>query len=75
MDFMSDALADGRKLRVFTVLDTFMRECVALEVSGSFRGVDVARVLTRAGVQPGLPRHFDQWAYANHVKLDFSRPK
>ena len=87
MDFMSDALADGRKLRVLTVLDTFTRECVALEVGGSFRGADVARVLTRAGVERGLPavihvdngteftsRFFDQWAYANHVKLDFSRP-
>lgn len=87
MDFMSDALGDGRKLRVLTVLDTFTRECVALEVGGSFRGADVARVLTRAGVQRGLPtaihvdngteftsRLFDQWAYANHVKLDFSRP-
>jgi len=87
MDFMSDALADGRKLRVLTVLDTFTRECVALEVGGSFRGADVARVLTRAGVQRGLPtvihvdngteftsRLFDQWAYVNHVKLDFSRP-
>lgn len=30
MDFMSDALADGRKLRVLTVLDTCTRECVAL---------------------------------------------
>lgn len=87
MDFMSDALADGRKLRVLTVLDRFTRECVALEVSGTFGGADVARVLTRAGVQRGLPsginvdngteftsKVFDQWAYANKVALDFSRP-
>lgn len=87
MDFMSDALADGRKLRVLTVLDTFTRECVALEVGGTFGGSDVARVLTRAGVQRGLPsaihvdngteftsKVFDQWAYSNKVKLDFSRP-
>ena len=87
MDFMHDTLADGRKLRVLTVLDTFTRECVALEVEGHFRGHDVAQVLTRAGVQRGLPiaihvdngteftsKAFDHWAYANHVKLDFSRP-
>lgn len=87
MDFMHDALADGRKLRVLTVIDTFTRECVALEVGGSFRGVDVARVLTREGVQRGLPtaihvdngteftsRVLDHWAYANKVQLDFSRP-
>ncbi len=87
MDFMSDALADGRKLRVLTVLDTFTRECVALEVGGTFGDAEVARVLRRAGVQRGLPESihvdnrteftskvFDQWAYANRVKLDYSRP-
>ncbi len=52
---MSDALADRRKIRVLTVLDTFTRECVALEVGGSFGGAEVARVLTRAGAQRGLP--------------------
>ncbi len=31
MDFMSDALANGQKLRVLTVLDAYTRECVALE--------------------------------------------
>ncbi len=87
MDFVSDALADGRKLRVLTVLDTFTRECVALEASGSFGGAEVARVLTREGVRRGLPavihvdngteftsKAFDHWAYMNHVRLDFSRP-
>ena len=87
MDFMSDALADGRRLRVLTVLDTFTRECVALEVGGTFGGADVARVLTRAGVHRGVPaaiqvdngteftsKVFDHWAYMNKVKLDFSRP-
>jgi len=87
MDFMSDALGDGRKIRVLTVLDTFTRECVALEVGGGFGGADVARVLTRAGVQRGLPavihvdngteftsKVFDHWAYSNKVRLDFSRP-
>jgi len=87
MDFMSDALADGRKIRVLTVLDTFTRECVALEVGGTFGGADVARVLTREAVQRGVPaaihvdngteftsKVFDHWAYANKVRLDFSRP-
>ena len=30
MDFMHDTLADGRTVRVFTVVDVFSRECVAL---------------------------------------------
>jgi putative transposase len=87
MDFMSDALANGQKLRVLTVVDQYTRECVALEVGGHFRGQEVAAILTRVAFTRGLPttinvdngteftsRAFDQWAYANHVQLDFSRP-
>jgi len=87
MDFMSDALADGRKLRVLTVLDTCTRECVALEVATTFRGSDVAQVLTRVGIERGLPRTItvdngteftskalDHWAYRNQLKLDYTRP-
>ena len=33
MDFMRDALADAKKLRVLTVLDTCTRECVTPEVA------------------------------------------
>jgi len=87
MDFMQDALASGQRLRVFTLLDTCTRECVALEVGASFRGDDVARLLTRAGLERGLPevigvdngteftsRTLDHWAWVNGVQLDFSRP-
>ncbi len=87
MDFMSDTLAGGRRIRVFTIVDTCTRECVAIEVGTSFRGADVAAVLTRLGVERGLPsaitcdhgseftsRVMDHWAYQNHVKLDFTRP-
>lgn len=87
MDFMSDALASGHKLRVLTVLDTCTRECVALEVATGFGGQQVADVLTRVGITRGLPavitvdngteftsRALDHWAYRNGVKLDYIRP-
>ena len=87
MDFMSDALATGQKLRVLTVVDTYTRECVALEGGTQFRGADVARVLTRLGTTRGLPtviqcdngteftsRALDHWAWSHGVQLDFSRP-
>ena len=87
MDFMSDALANGQKLRVLTVLDAYTRECVALEVATQFRGSDVARVLTRVAAQRGRPaviacdngteftsRALDHWAWGHGVQLDFSRP-
>jgi len=87
MDFMSDALVNGQKLRVLTVVDTYSRECVALEVATCFRGEDVARVLTRVAAERGKPnaiacdngteftsRALDQWAWATGVQLAFSRP-
>lgn len=87
MDFMSDALSNGNKLRVFTVVDAFTRECVALEAATHFGGDDVARILTSVAGERGKPtvigcdngteftsRIFDQWAWTNAVQLDFSRP-
>jgi len=87
MDFMSDELFDGRRLRLLTIVDNFTRESVAIEVDRHFRGYDVARVLTRIGSNRGLPKTIrvdngpefvskalDQWAHWNKVTLDFSRP-
>ena len=31
MDFVADALFDGRKLRMLTVVDLFTRECLAID--------------------------------------------
>ncbi len=43
MDFMADALADGTRVRVFTRIDLYTRECLALEARPRFTGADVAR--------------------------------
>lgn len=88
MDFMHDVLGTGRTIRVFTLIDVFTRECIALAASARFSGHDVARMLSDAGRERGrLPEiiqcdngteftstALDHWAYWNHVKLDFSRP-
>ena len=55
LDFVSDALADGRTLRVLTVVDNFTRECLALEADTSFSGERVTRVLDRAIDQRDRP--------------------
>jgi len=47
MDFMSDQLQDGRRIRVLTVVDQYTREAVAMEVRGSFKSIDVIKVLNR----------------------------
>lgn len=89
MDFMHDVLATGERVRVFTLVDVYTRDCVALEVARSFSGTDVARILSEAGERcHGLPpviqcdnngteftsTALDHWAYWNRVHLDFSRP-
>ena len=88
MDFMHDVLSTGQKIRVFTLVDVHTRECLTLRVQTSFRGEDVARILSDVGEQRHtLPEviqvdngaeftsnALDHWAYWNSVQLDFSRP-
>jgi hypothetical protein len=38
MDFVADALFDGRKLRMLTVVDCYTRECLAIDVGQSLKG-------------------------------------
>jgi putative transposase len=47
LDFLQDALASGRKLRVLSISDVFTREALALEVDTSLPGTRVVRVLKR----------------------------
>jgi putative transposase len=87
MDFMSDALANGQKLRVLTVVDQYTRECVALEVGATSAARTSPRSSRASASRAACPatinvdngteftsRAFDHWAYTNHVQLDFSRP-
>ena len=87
MDFVSDALFDGRRLRALTIVDTFTREALAIEVGQSLKGEDVVRVLERITANRGWPetikvdngsefisKALDHWAYVQGVELDFSRP-
>ena len=45
MDFMSDELFDGRRIRVLTIVDHFSRESPAILVDGSLGGRRVALCL------------------------------
>ena len=87
MDFVSDGLADGRKLRCLAIVDDCTRECLAIEVDTSLTGRRVAGVLDRLADGRGLPRSItvdhgpefegavlDAWAYAQNVQLAFIRP-
>jgi putative transposase len=87
IDFVSDTLAWGRRIRLFTVVDVFTREALAIEVDTSLPGGRVVRVLERLVLERGAPdeivldngpelagKALDQWAYERGVWLRFIEP-
>lgn len=56
MDFMSDELFNGDRIRLFTLVDHFTRESPVIEVDRSLTGKRVAAVLERVGFERGLPK-------------------
>jgi len=56
MDFMSDALGDGRRIRTFNVIDDHNREALAIESGISFPAPRVIRVLSQLEEEIGLPK-------------------
>jgi putative transposase len=55
LDFLSDALANGRRFRVLAVVDDFTRECLGLVVDISLSGLRVGRELDRIADMRGHP--------------------
>jgi putative transposase len=55
LDFVSDVLADGRRLRVLVVVDDLTRECLALVADTSLSGCRVVRELDRIVERRGAP--------------------
>lgn len=45
MDFVSDSLFNGRRIRALTIVDNFSRECLAIHVGYSIAGSQVAEVM------------------------------
>lgn len=87
MDFMSDALLTGQRIRTLNIIDDFNREVLAIEVDTSLPARRVVRVLNRLVDWRGGPQALRidngpefishvlrHWAEAHHVQLDFIRP-
>ena len=87
MDFMSDALTSGRKLRVFNVIDDYNREALAVEVDFSFPAQGVIRVLDEISLHRKLPQQIRvdngpefisktlvKWCNSKGVALSYIQP-
>jgi putative transposase len=55
LDFQSDAFADGRRFRIFAVVDDFTRECLALIADTSLPSLRVVRELDAIAAIRGRP--------------------
>lgn len=90
MDFVSDALGNGRRLKCLTVADDFSHESVMITVDFSISGAYVTRQLDQAACFRGYPRAvrtdngpeftskaFMSWAQAHgikHILIEPGRP-
>lgn len=87
MDFVSDSLGTGRRIRILTVLDLWGRSNPALKVDISLSSQRVVQVLERLCLQGRLPRRvhtdngpefmgraLDEWAREHGVDMEYSRP-
>ena len=87
LDFVADALASARSLRILTVVDAFTRECLALEADTSMGSLRVLRVLERLIAERGAPqrirtdngpeftsRAYLAWSLEQRIELVHIRP-
>ena len=87
MDFMSDALSNGRKIRVFNVMDDYNREALAIEASSSIPSVSVINILKDVMDWRGKPEqirvdngpeftsgNFTDWCKEENIKLQYIQP-
>jgi len=87
IDFVHDRLASGKTIRVLTVVDTFTRECLALEVDTCLPSCRVTRALDEVIFRRGRPesirmdngseltsRHFLAWGMDRRISLNYIQP-
>lgn len=87
MDFMHDALGDGRSFRLFNVLDDFNREGLAIEVDLSLPSTRVIRALEQVIEWRGKPKVIRcdngpeyisgallTWATQQHIRIEHIQP-
>jgi putative transposase len=87
MDFMADQLSDGRRIRILTLVDIFIRESLAADPRLRQTVRDVVETLNKIVRRRGTPNKIfcdngskfsgsvmDLWAYQHEIKQAFCRP-
>lgn len=87
IDFVADRLSAGRSFRIFSVVDGYTRECLALEADTSFASRRVSRVLDGVMAKRAKPesmrmdngpeltsRHFLAWGVERKIELVHIEP-
>jgi putative transposase len=87
MDFVSDGLSTGRRIKCLTVADDFSHECVSIAVDWGISGQYVTRLLDQAALFRGYPqavrtdngpeftsRAFMAWANAHGIRHTLIEP-
>lgn len=87
MDFMSDVLSDGRKVRVFNVMDDCNREVLAMDAGLNYPAKKVVETLGQLEEEIGLPKTIrcdngpefisktlGTWCKSKRVELMFIQP-
>jgi putative transposase len=87
LDFVADRMSDGRPYPVFTAIDAFSRESLALRVAWTLPAKEVTKALDAVIARRGRPEvitvdngteftsnHFAVWAYSHDIEIDFISP-
>lgn len=87
IDFMSDALTDGRRFRLFNVIDDFNRESLSIDIDTSLPARRVIRTLERMAAERGMPKCIrcdngpefiscllQEWCESRNIRLLYIQP-
>jgi len=87
MDFMSDTLTDGRKLRVLNIIDDCNREALAVQSGLSYPARALVETLNNLKEEVGVPKYircdngpefisktFVNWCEKNYIEIKYIQP-
>ena len=87
VDFMSDALTDGRSVRIFNIIDDCNREALAVSANITYPARAVIETLENLKEEIGVPRYircdngpeftsraFIKWCEDNYIEIKYTQP-